>query len=193
MPLKNKEKGNPSAGRNKLKSYIFMKLYYKLIVLIFIPVSMMSQKKNKLPKSLVDYDSFLNISEEVLEYRKERLIPLDKFIQYASEENTIILDTRSEAAYNRKHLKRAIHLNFSEFSDRKLAKTIPSKETRILIYCNNNIDGDLVNFMTKKISMALNIPTFINLYGYGYKNVYELSSLVAIDDKRLAFEGSETE
>ena len=27
----------------------------------------------------------------------------------------------------------------------------------------------------KRISLALNIPTFINLYGYGYENIYELA------------------
>ena len=29
----------------------------------------------------------------------------------------------------------------------------------------------------KRISLALNIPTFINLYGYGYENIYELGVL----------------
>ncbi len=38
--------------------------------------------------------------------------------------------------------------------------------------------------------MALNIPTYINLYGYGYRNVYELHELVNVDDPRIAFEGS---
>jgi hypothetical protein len=28
--------------------------------------------------------------------------------------------------------------------------------------------------------LALNIPTFINLYGYGYKNIYELKVIVPI-------------
>ena len=38
--------------------------------------------------------------------------------------------------------------------------------------------------------MALNIPTHINLYGYGYRNVYELNELVNVNDPRIAFEGS---
>ncbi|MDG1334049.1 MAG: rhodanese-like domain-containing protein [Crocinitomicaceae bacterium] len=41
------------------------------------------------------------------------------------------------------------------------------------------------------ITLALNIPTYINLYGYGYRNVYELSELVSIYDERIQFEGSE--
>ena len=38
--------------------------------------------------------------------------------------------------------------------------------------------------------MALNIPTYINLYGYGYRNVYELHELVNVNDRKIAFEGS---
>ncbi len=167
-----------------------MKTISNIIILIFIPLSMFAQQKKKLPKSKVDYTAFLEMSEEIMEYRQERLISLDVFLSYMADENTILLDTRSEAAYKKKHLKGAMHINFSDFTAEKLAKLIPSKETRILIYCNNNIDGDLVHFAAKMAPLALNIPTFINLYGYGYKNVYELSSLVPIKDKRLQFEGT---
>jgi hypothetical protein len=38
--------------------------------------------------------------------------------------------------------------------------------------------------------MALNIPTYVNLYGYGYQNVYELNELVNVNDPRIIFEGS---
>jgi hypothetical protein len=38
--------------------------------------------------------------------------------------------------------------------------------------------------------LALNIPTYINLYGYGYRNVYELNELVSVRDPRVAFEGT---
>ncbi|MHA7056020.1 rhodanese-like domain-containing protein [Aquimarina sp. M1] len=162
------------------------------LILLLIPITMLSQKHQELKKSNVDYNSFLEISEEVLEYRQTRLTPLDTFLYFTKDPKTILLDTRSEAAYNQKHLEGAVHLNFSDFTEEKLAKVIPDKETRILIYCNNNIDGDTVNFPTKKLPLALNIPTFINLYGYGYgyKNIYELSSLVPIRDKRLKFTGT---
>jgi hypothetical protein len=38
--------------------------------------------------------------------------------------------------------------------------------------------------------MALNIPTYVNLYGYGYRNVYELNELVDVNDPRINFEGT---
>ena len=37
--------------------------------------------------------------------------------------------------------------------------------------------------------LALNVPTYTNLYGYGYRNIYELNELVNINDQRLKLEG----
>jgi rhodanese-related sulfurtransferase len=145
----------------------------------------------KLPPSSVDFDGFLKASLEAEKHRAERLVDLDRFLAMAKEKNTIILDTRSEKAYKRKHVKGAVHLNFSDFTDEKLAKVIPSKDTRILIYCNNNFEGDVRNFAAKRVSLALNVPTYVNLYGYGYRNVYELSRLVRTDHKKLTFAGTD--
>jgi len=43
---------------------------------------------------------------------------------------------------------------------------------------------------SKPITLALNIPTYINLYGYGYRNIYELSELVNNNSQKLEFEGT---
>ncbi|GAA3508639.1 rhodanese-like domain-containing protein [Aquimarina addita] len=161
------------------------------ILILLIPISIMAQKKEQLPESKVDYDSFLTISEEVQKYRTSRMVTIDEFLEYLKDEHTLLLDTRSEKAYTQKHIKAAVHLNFSDFTEEKLKKIIPSKNTRILIYCNNNIDGDTLHFASKMMPLALNIPTFINLYGYGYKNIYELGALVPSTDNRLIFSGTE--
>lgn len=161
-----------------------------IILLLMIPTMILSQEKNELPNSRVDYDGFVELTHKANEYRKKRLITFNDFLDYMKDENTILLDTRSKEAYTAKHIKGAIHLNFSDFTDEKLAKVIPSKDTRILIYCNNNIDGDEINFAAKRMPLALNIPTFINLYGYGYKNIYELSSLMPSSFVKLEFEGT---
>lgn len=139
----------------------------------------------------VDYPGFVDLSQEAGEYRKQRLVDIEAFMKMAADPQTLILDARSESAYRRKHIKGAININFSDFSVEGLKQAIPDKNKRILIYCNNNIDGDTANFPTKSMPLALNIPTFINLYGYGYKNVYELSSLLQADDARLTFEGTD--
>lgn len=132
--------------------------------------------------SAVDYLGFLELSNEIAPYRESRLIDMATFNEMAADENTIILDTRSTSNYELGHIEGAIHLNFSDFADEKLAKIIPSKDTRILIYCNNNFSDNTAILMLKRVELALNIPTFINLYGYGYENIYELSETVSIND-----------
>jgi hypothetical protein len=175
-----------------------MKSVFLLLSVFFVAHDSTNEKPSK-----VDFDAFENLTHEVNNFRKTRLINFKTFTKYAQSKNTLILDTRSQAMFKRKHIKGAINLNFSDFTQANLAQIIPSENTRILIYCNNNIDDDQVNFATKvvlptmvninkkPITLALNIPTFINLYGYGYKNVFELSELVSVNDNRIQFEGTE--
>lgn len=158
-------------------------------------------------KALVDFDAYEKLSKEVKKHRKDRLVSVDEFLQMSKEKNTIILDTRSQKMYDGKHIKGAIHLDFTDFTADNLIRLIPNNNTRILIYCNNNFEAEPIYFVTKSVplkrlpnnqisasaplTLALNIPTYINLYGYGYKNVYELNELVNTSfDKRIVFEGA---
>ncbi|MBX7225045.1 MAG: rhodanese-like domain-containing protein [Chitinophagales bacterium] len=157
-----------------------------------------------LPTSRVDFDAYERLVQEVKTYRKDRLVHLAQFIEMSKDANTIILDARSKEMYDRKHVKGAININFSDFTQANLAKYIPTDTTRILIYCNNNFDDDPINFASKvyipkipkvkseqELTLALNIPTFINLYGYGYKNVYELADLISVFNGDVEFEGTD--
>lgn len=141
--------------------------------------------------ALIDFNGFMQVSSDVAKIREQRRVDEKTFLKMATEENTIILDTRSKANYDAKHIKGAVHLNFSDFTARKLAKVIPSKETRILIYCNNNFVQDSAAFENKAAPLALNIPTFINLHGYGYKNIYELGPAVDEEKGGFTFEGTD--
>jgi rhodanese-related sulfurtransferase len=158
-------------------------------------------------KSLVDFDAFKQLVSEVEVHRAKRLINLETFLKMSKAPKTVIFDSRSDFRFGRKHLKGAIHLDFTDFTQANLQKLIPDPNTTILIYCNNNFSGDQVDFATKAfvrptppesqilgnqkpLMLALNIPTYINLYGYGYRNVYELDELVSVNDKRIQFEGS---
>ncbi len=166
---------------------------------------MIDQKKY--PKALVDYDDFKSLVIEVEKQRTERLVSLDVFQKISKENNAVILDTRSDYRYSRKHLTGAIHLDFTDFTQENLLKLIPDTNTKILIYCNNNFEGDQIDFASKMglpkggmetqilynrkpIMLALNIPTHINLYGYGYRNIYELDELINVNDTRIQFEGT---
>lgn len=160
------------------------------------------------PKAKVSYDDFKGLVAEVEDHRATRLISLDKFLEMSKQADVIILDSRSAFRYERIHLKGAKHLAFTDFTQDSLKTMIPSFDTTILIYCNNNFDGDQTDFpskvalpanknvtsqlasQAKPLMMALNIPTYVNLYGYGYRNVYELDELVKVNDPRIEFEGT---
>ena len=76
-------------------------------------------------------------------------------------------------------------LAFSDFTAPALAAAIKDPTTRILIYCNNNFTNNVSPVVLKNVQLALNIQTFINLYGYGYRNVYELGEVVNFDDPNV--------
>ncbi|RZJ48107.1 MAG: rhodanese-like domain-containing protein [Flavobacterium sp.] len=167
-----------------------------------------SMSETKYPKALVDYTDFKKLVDDLEKQREKRLISLDDFLKMSKEENVVILDSRSDFRFNRKHLKGAIHLDFTDYTQENLWKLIPDPSTKILIYCNNNFAGDPIDFASKvskpkasietqilsnqkPIMLALNIPTYITLSGYGYTNIYELDELVHINDPRIVFEGTE--
>lgn len=133
----------------------------------------------------IDYSGFLELVTEVEPIREARLIDLDKFNEMKAEAGTIILDTRSAKAFEMGHINGAINLPFSDFTDEKLAKVIPEKTSRILIYCNNNFSDNVNPIMLKRVELALNVPTFVNLWGYGYENIYELGSYTESSDPRV--------
>ncbi|MEM9668990.1 MAG: rhodanese-like domain-containing protein [Pseudomonadota bacterium] len=141
----------------------------------------------QMTENTIRFPGFIAFSERTMAYRADRLINLDVFNQMASERSTIILDTRSVAAFNEGHLEGAVNLTFADFTEDKLAEVIPDRTTRILIYCNNNFVDDVEPVPAKSPQLALNIPTFVNLFGYGYMNVYELGELVSLDDERLSW------
>lgn len=186
--------------------------------------------------ALVDFDAYEKLVSEVKQHRQSRLLNAEEFVKASKEKNVIILDTRSDAMYAAVHVKGAIHLNFSDFTQDNLKKIIPSPDYKILIYCNNNfiskplpVASTVINtkdygkyFATKSfrpeqkiqpqqssgsirknaapvsyppanakpVTLALNIPTYINLYGYGYRNIYELSELVNTYGDKIEFEGT---
>ncbi|MEM9719161.1 MAG: rhodanese-like domain-containing protein [Bacteroidota bacterium] len=136
----------------------------------------------------IDFAGFLFLGDSLAAVRKTRLIDEETFLTYSQDENTLILDTRSRAAFDDIHVAGAVHLNFSDFTEQKLAEKIPNKNTRILIYCNNNFESDRASLFNKRVDLALNIPTFINLHGYGYENVFELGVYLDEEETRIPLE-----
>ena len=130
----------------------------------------------------VDYPAFASLTDDVAAYRQSRLITLEQFQAMARDGNTLILDARSPAAYARGHLEGAVNVSFTDFTAQYLREQIGDPNRRILIYCNNNFANNAAPVVLKSAPLALNIPTFINLYGYGYRNVYELGDVIDFND-----------
>lgn len=142
---------------------------------------------------LIDYAGFRNLTAEVQPVRSERLIPLSEFKARAGQPNVLILDARSAQAFAEGHIAGAVNLPLPDFTAESLGQVIGANPDReILIYCNNNFINNRRPVMTKALPLALNIQTFINLYGYGYKNVWELGEAVDMDDPRVGWVSAAT-
>jgi len=141
-------------------------------------------------RSTVNFPGFLREAADALTLRRTRLVDIDEFNAMAAENGTVILDTRSRDAFERRHLRGALHLSLSDMTEETLTRTLGSRDRRILIYCNNNFLNDPEAFARKTPAAALNIPTYATLYIYDYRNVFELGSLLDVTDPRLSFEGT---
>jgi hypothetical protein len=154
-------------------------------VFAFAAGGALAQDKIEQANAQIDYSGFRGLTGEVEGYRDDRLVSLAQFQRMAREPNTIILDARSADAYARGHIDGAINLPFTDFTDQSLRQTLRDPNVRILIYCNNNFSNNAEPVMLKRVQLALNIQTFINLYGYGYRNVYELADVVDFNDPEV--------
>lgn len=105
------------------------------------------------------------------------------------EPGTVVLDARSREKYEALHIEGALDLCFPDISIESLARLLPDKHARILIYCNNNFTGEQSAFPSKLPSASLNLSTFVSLYDYGDRNVYELAPLLEIATTKLELVG----
>ncbi len=160
-------------------------------VFAFIAASASAQSIDGSP--LIDYDGYMELTAEVAPIRDARLVSLADFNARAARSDVLVLDARSAQAFAEGHIKGAINLPLPDFTEAALAKITGNNRNReILIYCNNNFTNNRRPVVTKNIALALNIQTFINLYGYGYHNVYELGEAVDMDAPEVRWQTAET-
>ena len=127
-----------------------------------------------IPNELIDYPTYLRIAREVQPLREKRRLTEEQFAAMAAEPSTVVLDARSADKFRLRHIKGAVSLPFTDFTADSLAKVLPEKTTRVLIYCNNNFRGAPVSLAT-----------------YGYTNVFELGPLLDVKTTKLIMEGEE--
>jgi len=141
--------------------------------------------ENPPPNPAIDMQGYLKVSSEAARYRATRRLSEAEFLRLSREPETIVLDARSKEKYELLHVSGAINLSFSDISAASLAATLPDKNARILIYCNNNFRNNQLAFPSKMATASLNLSTYIALYTYGYRNVYELAPLLDAGNTQL--------
>src|SRR5215211_464253 len=78
-----------------------------------------------IPNRLIDYRSFLKDAKQAEELREGHRVPEDQFLEMMSEPGVVLLDARSAAKFQLRHLKGAVNLSFPDFTAAELARTIP--------------------------------------------------------------------
>ena len=138
----------------------------------------------------IDMDAYLRVATEAAAYRVDRRISEEQFLEMSRDPATIVLDARSREKFDEMHIRGAVNLSFPDIAVATLLNLIPKRNTRILIYCNNNFVNAEGPFPTKIARASLNLSTFIALYSYGYRNVYELGPQLDPATSKLEFEGT---
>ena len=175
-----------------------MKYVLALSLIFLITIVSQAEDKNKQSASKVepknkeiDYEGFLKLALESKNMRLQKRLSEKDFLNAMQSNKYILLDCRSEKMFKLRHIKGAINLPFTEFTEKTLTKIIPNKNSKILIYCNNNFLGDPKSMMLKKAISSLNISTQVSLRGYNYHNIYELAPRLDVKKTILPFAGTD--
>ena len=160
-----------------------------LAISLFAPAAV-AQDGSIATNPAIDMPGFLRVSMEAADARESRRVSEAEFIRMSRQPGTIVLDARSREKFDELHVKGALHLSFPDIAIDSLQRIIPDKGTRILIYCNNNFLNAENAFPTKLPEASLNLSTYVALYSYGYRNIYELAPLLDIKTSKIKFASS---
>ena len=149
-----------------------------------------SDERADIANPAIDMESHLRLSAEAARQRQTRRLSEDEFLRMSREPGTVVLDARSTEKYDELHVRGAVHLGFPDITADALRRVLPSRDTRVLIYCNNNFSNAESAFALKAPPASLNLSTYVTLYIYGYRNVYELGPRIDLKTSRLEFESA---
>lgn len=147
-------------------------------------------KSEGIPNPKIDAARYQSDVFAAMDLRSTRRLSVEQFRSFAATAGTIILDARTPDKFAMLHVAGAKSLPYTDFTQASLAAVIPSKDTRVLIYCNNNFEHEEVAFTSKMAPAALNLASFTSLYTYGYRNIYELGPVLDPKDGSLQLEGT---
>jgi hypothetical protein len=151
-----------------------------LAIAVMACTASQAETETSIANPRIDMKAHLDVARAAARWRETHRLTEAEFIRMAAEPGTTVLDARSPEKYRQLHIAGAVNLTFADISEESLARLLPDKDGRILIYCNNNFAGDESAFPRKLASASLNLSTFAALYDYGYRNVYELAPLLDV-------------
>lgn len=161
------------------------KIAFAALLVLFAASFVEAQKAKEIPNPSIDMKGFLKITREAARHRETRRLTEDEFIAMSKDPGVVILDARSKQKFDELHIAGALNLSFPDITVESLATMFPDKNQKILIYCNNNFENEGQAFPTKMPAASLNLSTYVSLYTYGYRNVYELGPLLDVKKTRL--------
>jgi phage shock protein E len=164
---------------------------YLMAGAIALIIAQSAGAQTSVPNPEIDYPGFRREVQRVESIREARRLTEAQFLKAMAEPGVILLDARSPQRFRMRHIKGAVNLDFTEFTAAELSRIIPNKNTKILIYCNNNFSQSLESFPTKIAPASLNLSTYVSLSTYGYTNIYELGPTLNVRESVLPFEGTE--
>ena len=159
----------------------------RVLVFVFLAFGMAGNAvgQKEIVNPAIDMEGYLRTATEAAKHRESRRLTEEEFIKMSREAGVIVLDARSKQKFDELHIAGAINLSFPDITVASLESKLPDKNARILIYCNNNFTNAEGPFPTKRSFASLNLSTYISLYSYGYRNVYELGPLLDVKTTKL--------
>ncbi len=155
-------------------------------VLLIVSVAAAAERPTA-PNPAIDMEGYLRVAVEAAKHRESRRLSEADFIRMSRESGVIVLDARSREKFDMMHIKGAVNLSFSDINVESLKRVLPKTSSRILIYCNNNFKNAEAAFPTKLPVASLNLSTYIALYSYGYRDIYELAPQIDPKQSKLDF------
>ena len=160
------------------------------LLLLSLAFPALAQDAPRIENPAIDMEGYLRVAKEAATHRESRRLSEGEFLRMSREPGTLVLDARSREKYDELHIQGAVNLSFPDIAIDSLKQLIPDPDTRILIYCNNNFKNAEEAFPAKRSEASLNLSTYIALYTYGYRNVFELGPLLDINSSKLPFESA---
>lgn len=162
---------------------------------------LVDEVKQVRPDRLIDFETFLKMSQEpntvILDTRSREFynrrhiegainLPFTEFTQANLQALIPDSSTRILIYCNNNFADDQINFTSKIFIPEPLVPDASGLSLTTTALAITALDSSLVlQAEQQPIMLALNIPTFINLYGYGYRQVYELNELISVLDDRV--------